>query len=236
MADEQNKTVVYCSGPMFAPGELETGQKIAKSFEDAGFATYLPPRDGLEVAKIMGLANAGLPDIGPIKTLTNDVFKAIFALDVFQLVKRCDLLVFNMNGREADDGSISETAMAYGIGKPIVVYKDDPRTEFNGRENPLLTGLSLTFATEKDISKLPARMDGVRNQFTFPTTEVILANLAPTVRAAVDAGEAIWTIVSDMRAKDKDLGDILAFIEALISHLHQAKEVMDFFDTYKLRS
>ena len=204
MSDDHSKTVVYCSGPMFSPGELYEGKQVAKVFEDAGFDTYLPPRDGLEVKKIMALGQMGVPDAGIFKTLTDDVYKAIFALDVFQLVQRCDVLVFNMNGREADDGSIAETAMAYALGKPLVIYKQDPRSEFNGRDNPMLTGLGLSFATEADPEKLPDALRAVREKFDFPSTEQIMANLPAATRGAVEAGEAVWDIYSDFKKRLKE--------------------------------
>ena len=205
---------------MFSPGNLYTGKNIATVFEDADYATYLPPRDGLEVAKIMNLGKMGFPDAGIIKTLTDDVYKAIFALDVYQLIERCDVLVFNMNGRAADDGSISETAMAYALGKPLVIYKDDPRSEFNGRDNPLLTGLSLTFATESCQADLPGALKAVQEQFTFPSTDKIMANLPDTVRGAVDAGRAIWNIKCDYEKRigeDKETPSTTSTLAGLVS-------------------
>ena len=37
------------------------------------------------------------------------VRKWVFALDMFQLLERCQSLVFNLDGRTPDDGSVVET-------------------------------------------------------------------------------------------------------------------------------
>ena len=58
-ADKTDVEVIYCAGPMFSPEEKQAMLEIAASFEAEGFATYVPHRDGLEVARIMKLLRAG---------------------------------------------------------------------------------------------------------------------------------------------------------------------------------
>ena len=44
-------------------------------------------------------------------------------------------------GRTPDEGAVSEAAMAWTLGKPMVAYKDDVRSLIAGRVNPPLVGL-----------------------------------------------------------------------------------------------
>ena len=71
-----------------------------------------------------------------------EVRKWVFALDMFQLLDRCQSLVFNLDGRTPDDGSVVETAAAFTAGKPLVIYKTSPITMLAGADNPMVTGLS----------------------------------------------------------------------------------------------
>ncbi len=134
----ENRKRVYCAGPLFTDKEREEMKQIASKLEHAGYATFLPQRDGLEFSKCVEcLINQGIaPDEAGMLTS-----RAIFALDVYQVLRRCDALVANLNGRVPDEGTVSEAAMAWARGKPVVGYKADSRTAFEGRDNPLVAGL-----------------------------------------------------------------------------------------------
>ncbi|KKK85960.1 hypothetical protein LCGC14_2768010, partial [marine sediment metagenome] len=67
--------------------------------------------------------------------------RAIFALDVYQVLCGCDMVVASLNGRVPDEGTVSEVAMAWARGRPVVGYKSDSRSLLGGEDNPLLTGL-----------------------------------------------------------------------------------------------
>lgn len=47
-----------------------------------------------------------------------------------------------MNGRVPDEGAVSEAAMAFAVGHPVVIYKNDARSLVGGKDNPLVAGLS----------------------------------------------------------------------------------------------
>jgi len=134
----KNRKRVYCAGPLFTDKEREEMKQIASALEHAGYATFLPQRDGLELSKCVEcLINQGIaPDEAGMLTS-----RAIFALDVYQVLRRCDALVANLNGRVPDEGTVSEAAMAWARGKPVVGYKADSRTAFGGQDNPLVAGL-----------------------------------------------------------------------------------------------
>ncbi len=134
----ENRKRVYCAGPLFTDKEREEMEQIASTLEHAGYATFLPQRDGLELSKCVEcLITQGIAS-DEARRLTS---RAIFALDVYQVLRRCDALVANLNGRVPDEGTVSEAAMAWARGKPVVGYKADSRTAFDGQDNPLVAGL-----------------------------------------------------------------------------------------------
>lgn len=130
---------IYCSGPLFCPEEVGGMSAIARVLEQVGFQTFLPHRDGLE-GYVMRLGNISVPAItSPIRSRID---QAIFSLDVYELLDRCDAVVCNLNGRVPDEGMIVEATLAYAAGKPLVLYKDDVRAPFGGHDNSMLTALS----------------------------------------------------------------------------------------------
>lgn len=130
---------IYCSGPLFCPEEVGGMSAIARVLEDAGHHTFLPHRDGLE-GYVMRFGNIAVPGIStPVR---QRIDRAIFALDVYELLERCEAVVCNLNGRVPDEGMIVEAALAYAAGKPLVLYKDDVRAPFGGHDNSMLTALT----------------------------------------------------------------------------------------------
>lgn len=103
---------IYCSGPLFCPEEIAGMTHIARTLESAGHETFLPHRDGVE-AYVLGRAGGPLARLPGMDSILGAIGKAIFALDVYQIVVRCDALVFNMNGRVPDEGGVVETAIAF---------------------------------------------------------------------------------------------------------------------------
>lgn len=153
-----NKPIVYISGPMFSPADLWFQEKIATTLQDTGYRTYLPQRDGVEVGAVMGLIKK--PIIRDIAALVfTDIveftLQATFALDVYNVLKRCGALVFNMDGRVPDGGSVVEASLAFTAGRPLVIYKNTPISELGGFDNPMITGLSSTWKYVDDLAKVP---------------------------------------------------------------------------------
>ena len=120
---------VYCAGPLFNPKEREEMAALAGTLEEAGYETFLPQRDGLELTKcVAALVAKGLPPSSANRAMS----EAIFALDVYQVLHGCDIVVANLNGRVPDEGTVSEAAIAWSRGKPVVGYKADTRSAFGG--------------------------------------------------------------------------------------------------------
>ena len=130
---------VYCAGPLFNAKEREQMQELADRLKEADFDTFLPQRDGLELTSVVeALVEKGRMDA---KRATDLVSKAIFALDVYQVVRECDAIIVNLNGRVPDEGAVSEAAIAWCFGKALAAFKADSRSVFLGQDNPLVTGL-----------------------------------------------------------------------------------------------
>lgn len=145
---------VYCAGPLFNKKEKEEMQELACALEDQGFEVFLPQRDGLELTRCVDtLVKAGTSREVAGKLLS----RAIFALDVYQVIERCDAIVANLNGRVPDEGAVSEAAMAWCCGKTLIGYKSDMRSVFLGQDNPLVTGL-FNFTLVSEIEDVPVRL------------------------------------------------------------------------------
>src|SRR4051794_17882083 len=133
---------VYCSGPMFSVGDKGEQQAISDALTAAGFSTYLPQRDGIEVGRVMQMVNHPLLKGVIADKIMLEVRKWVFALDMYQLLDRCQALVFNLDGRTPDDGSVVETAAAFTAGGPVVMYERSAMTELGGGRNTLGQGRS----------------------------------------------------------------------------------------------
>lgn len=132
------KVRVYCAGPLFNAKEREGMEELATYLEAAGYDTFLPQRDGFELTRIVDALVAKNIDL---RQATDVCAKAIFALDVYQVIVECQAIVVNLNGRVPDEGAVSEAAIAWCNGKAVVGYKADSRSAFIGHDNPLVTGL-----------------------------------------------------------------------------------------------
>lgn len=133
-----DKHRIYCSGPVFCAEEIGGMNAVAKVLEEAGFQAFLPHRDGLESYVLRFSNSSFLSNVFPIR---KRIDYAIFSLDVYELIERCDAVVCNLNGRVPDEGMIVESALAYAAGKPLVFFKNDLRAPFGGYDNSMLTSL-----------------------------------------------------------------------------------------------
>ncbi|CAN5914497.1 hypothetical protein BH11PSE13_BH11PSE13_43400 [soil metagenome] len=127
---------VYCAGPLFNDAERAEMLQIAEVLESAGHQVFLPQRDGLEFASLHPRLTAlGVPNVESV------LGKAIFSLDVHKLLHWANVVVANLNGRVADEGTVVEAALAWHSGKVLVLYKADARSMLGGADNPMVTGL-----------------------------------------------------------------------------------------------
>ncbi|HEY0983073.1 nucleoside 2-deoxyribosyltransferase [Schlesneria sp.] len=177
---------VYCAGPLFNQSERTEMTAIADVLVEAGHSVYLPHRDGMEFR----LVREVLIEQGWEAALAGQfLHEAIFALDVYQLVVACDAVVWNLNGRVPDEGAVSEAAMAWTLGKPMIAYQDDVRSMIAGRMNPLLVGL-VDFTSVQHIHEIPAALHAECRK--FPPRKFDLEHLPKRVRTAVARGTELW--------------------------------------------
>ena len=195
---------IYCAGPLFNQSERQEMESIARVMTDAGHAVYLPHRDGLEFRLVHEvLVQRGFAEAHAAAFL----HEAIFALDVYQLVVECDGIVWNLNGRTPDEGAVSEAAIGWALGMPLVAWTDDVRSLIAGRINPLLAGL-VCFRTVEQLEDLPAALEA---EFELQPPGggnrpgEAAGTLPPRARDAVDRGRQLWqTMRHDGRAPDDE--------------------------------
>jgi nucleoside 2-deoxyribosyltransferase len=179
---------VYCAGPLFNAPERREMLEIATQLERAGYETFLPQRDGLELSELEPL----ITELAERRTASDVVHRAIFSFDVFKLLSWSDGVVANFNGRVPDEGTVVEAAVAWHADKALVIYKSDSRAAFAGRDNPMLTGLTggQVVNNPADIvepreAQLAARRDG-RLQHTLD-----IGSRIDAVRGQTDDAKAI---------------------------------------------
>lgn len=112
--------------------------EIARTLEAAGFSTFVPHRDSFLYADAHREFAQGGYDSAEA---TRMIQRAIFWLDAYEVIARCDGLVLNLNGRVPDEGAVAEAAMAWMADKAMVLYKSDSRSLIQGNDNELVLGL-----------------------------------------------------------------------------------------------
>lgn len=184
---------VYCAGPLFCQSEREEMTAIADLLVEHGYRVYLPHRDGMEfrlIHEILTDRGWEAPDAAQF------LHAAIFALDVYQLAIECNCMVWNLNGRVPDEGAVSEAAMAWTLGKPVVAFKDDVRSLIAGRVNPLLVGMT-DFQTVDEICEIPHALLLARTRQSAPALE----HYSERMKSASEEGAQLWQALCNEDAK-----------------------------------
>lgn len=177
---------VYCAGPLFNAAERQEMLRIADVLGRAGFQPFVPHADGMEFSPVRHY----LIDCGHSPSLVGQwLHGAIFALDTYQVVVGCGTLVFNMNGRVPDEGAVAEATMAWMLGKPVVVFKEDVRTSIAGRDNPLVVGPA-NFEHVGDIEQLGQVL--AAKLADHPLDEEWRVPCPPHLGQTLDVGERLW--------------------------------------------
>ena len=196
------RVAVHLAGPAYSPEEVEGMAGIAALLEGSGFEVYLRSRDGLEPVLSSHASPGG--DSGSERQYRSVLQSAAFALEIYRLVHRCDCLVFNMNGRVPDDGGAFLAAVAFTLGKPVVLYKRDHRTKLHGNDNAMISGLSLDFSHVREPARMPgevARAVGRCRETRFGTRD-----LSPLVKVNADLGRRVWESLERFKAPGAKAG------------------------------
>ena len=180
---------VYCAGPQHSPEELRGMARISSVIEGHGYHTYLSSRDGL---KHHTFETNGL------------MYRAVFALEIYQIVRRCDTLVLNLNGRVPDEDGVFVASLAFMVGKPVILYKNDNRSVFHGSDNPMVTGLSSGLGVVHKLRTIPkALAQGLRKAERKPQAPSPHASdawgVSEHLRRVADLGEQVWSHIQEVQ-------------------------------------
>ena len=188
MRDNRNR--VYVAGPLFNFSERAAQLKLAHLLESNGFQTFLPQRDGLEMARLkpylLKLLN------GNEERQTQLLNAAVACLDIYQVVMRCGSFVGNLNGAVLDDGTVAELVYASMAGRPTLFYRDDARMQIAGTTNPLVTAGAHSVVDE--FESIPDALKKINDE--LPIFE---AELPPLIQKKALLGEKFWDAFSDLR-------------------------------------
>ncbi len=124
---------IYFAAPLFSEAEKEFNIGLTMQLEEAGFAVFLPQRDGVEKEQ------------EPWKSMPSDERrKAMFSLDEEQVCD-ADTFLFVLDGRVPDEGACVELGIAHanrklkGSPKHIIGFHTDTRAAFlNSKLNPMI--------------------------------------------------------------------------------------------------
>lgn len=189
---------------------------IARVLESAGHATFLPQRDGLEVLA-MRLAALPLARSAALGFADRLMRRAIFAVDVYQLVEGCDAIVWNLNGRVPDEGAVVEATLAYATGKPLVAYKDDARSVFDGQDNPMLTGLFDEQTLVRSVAEIPHALGVAMRAAAGHAVDAKPAR-SDALRETLRFGAGVWRLLEAapfLRGGEERHGELLAELERI---------------------
>ncbi len=133
---------------------------MALDCANRNWESYIPARDGFNMNFFMSAA-AGITfqDIQPhfekygIQNVIEDTWalngvwllEAVYAFDMYNLISRCNCMIFNANGIAMDDGSCVELGIGTARGLPITIHRNENTSNFAvGLCNPMVSGASGT--------------------------------------------------------------------------------------------
>jgi len=129
--------LIYFAAPLFNKAEQVFNLNLTEKLEEAGFAVFLPQRDGIESSK------------PPYSEMAVDELRqSIFTIDRDKVLES-DIFLFVLDGRVPDDGACVELGIAYGqkyllkLDKFIIGLLTDMRGAFaflDTKLNPIILG------------------------------------------------------------------------------------------------
>jgi len=221
---------VYLAGPMFSQADVKWQLEVAGTLESAGLSTHLPQRDGIEVASVM--AKIGLPflrDPLTVIEVTRFARKLVFALDVYHVLERCQAIVFNLDGRVPDEGTVMEASLGWTANRPVVVFKTTSISMLGGYDNPMVSGLGMKWAYVTELDKLAAEVKrAIKARQDQDDHRFALGHHAATV---VALGAEIWARMPAIRQVTELTADkIPDAVRALRQELRPLLEAADLWE------
>jgi len=205
----ERRTVVHLAGPAYSPEELEGMAAIAVLLEGSGFEVYFPSRDG--IGPVLSSHASPEGDSGREQQYRSVLESAAFALEIYRLVHRCNCLVFNMNGRVPDDGGAFVAAVAFTIGKPVVLYKRDHRTKLFGNDNAMISGLSFDFSPVREPAQIPGEVRRAIGRCR--ESRYGHGGMPPFVKINADLGREVWEALQRFKAPGSKAGTMELYEE-----------------------
>lgn len=170
--------------------------------------------------------SSGRDDAGCEQQYRSVLESAAFALEIYQLVHRCDCLVFNMNGRVPDDGGAFVAAVAFTLGKPVVLYKRDHRTKLYGNDNAMISGLSFDFSPVREPSRIPDEVARAMGRCRESRCEP--GGTPPIVKINADLGREVWESLQRFKAPGSTAGPM--------DFYNELAEACEASEAYRLRA
>lgn len=170
----KDKIRIYCSGPMGGEPDFEIMRAISDALKDAGYKTYLPVDDGFPLLVMYDVLEKNEKSKAKIAESKYWMCVAVYALDIFNLLKNCNAVICNVNPYlnakvNPDSGSVMEVSVAYAYNRPIAFYKSRQArmlpagsTSANGWDNPMIVGIANHFNLNPDYTA-PTIPELVRN-------------------------------------------------------------------------
>ncbi len=188
-----SKGLVYLAGAAYTPEEMQGLEVLAGHLVRAGWDVYLPVSEGLEQQL---LTPAAAPRGNHLLFFREVLERAAFALEIYQIVERCDALVFSLNGRVPDEGGVFKAAVAFAAGKPLVLYKRDHRSKLHGNDNAMVSGLSPSFSSVRKAKALPKKLDdAVARAAGYNGAPYAKAAIPPLVRQLAGQGRQVQDLL-----------------------------------------
>lgn len=204
---------IYCSGPLFNPEERAAMASLADVLERAGYTTFLPQRDGVEMLAMRAMKTPVATNVlaAPGSKMMR---KSVFGLDLHELLERSDAVVVNLDGRVPDEGAIVEATLAFAVGRPVVGYKNDARAPFRGMDNPMLSGV-LGWEMVATLEALPAAVAEALKR-AIPRDAPI--HVSKELREVLDFGRKVRALLDRFPALagfDKDTAPLMEKLEGI---------------------
>ena len=179
-----------------------------------GWRSYIPARDGFNMAffisattdpKVtLSLLQKSLPkltaDMWAARGTT--LLEAVYGFDMYNLVSRCNVCIFNANGIAMDDGSCVELGICTTRGYPCVIHRNELTSNFPaGVINPMVAGaagysLGGASVTHPTIGASVLMMDAILKSITTQSGQQLdYGHFVPPPKLVsywCNVGEVVW--------------------------------------------
>ena len=150
---------VYIAAPLYSAKEQKDNREIDEVLQRAGYATFLPQRDGFAYADLFKqVQNEGYS----YEEARDIALGLIMHLDVYQVCEGCDATVLNLTVRNPGEGTITEGALCFRSERPLVLYKGNNPSFVLENHSPLLTGQTRFQIVEK-VGEIPEKLEQFEN-------------------------------------------------------------------------